>query len=164
MVDHLTFKKNPECCANCHFYVHDRTPAFSLEEEPPGNYCNHPGRAKACDVYTKEIEKLLEAGTGFMAKQQIENLMVTLSDKGMLIIGSEGYHHIEANKRTITDVSGAGDTVISISALCYASGLNNLQTGLLANLAGGQVCEKSGVVPIDRDQLLEESQQYVSGK
>ena len=60
MVDILTFKKKPECCANCHFYVSARGQRLFIEEESPGNYCNHPGRANACDAYTNALEKLLD--------------------------------------------------------------------------------------------------------
>ena len=62
-----------------------------------------------------------------------------------------------AHIRDITDVSGAGDTVVSVAALCLALKLSPVTTATLANLAGGLVCEKVGVVPIDKKQLLEEA-------
>ena len=58
--------------------------------------------------------------------------------------------------RSIADVSGAGDTVISLATLGLAAGLDLKTAVLLSNLAGGQVCEKVGVVPVDRVQLLKE--------
>ncbi len=100
-----------------------------------------------------EIEKLVAAGETFRAKQKIGILLVTLADKGMLVFEEGKHFYIPANTRRVTDVSGAGDTVISIAALSYASGMNAEQIGALSNLAGGQVCEKSGVVPVSREQL-----------
>jgi bifunctional ADP-heptose synthase (sugar kinase/adenylyltransferase) len=62
-----------------------------------------------------------------------------------------------AHIRNIEDVSGAGDTVISVAALSLALGLSPRIIGILSNLAGGLVCEKVGVVPIDKKQLLDEA-------
>ncbi|MCF8346399.1 MAG: hypothetical protein K9G38_04240 [Bacteroidales bacterium] len=115
--------------------------------------------------FTKaEVDKLAAAGLRFRKQQEITTLMITLSEKGLLVIDDEVFHHIPAVQRQVTDVSGAGDTVISLLALCYAHGMNSIQAGALANLAGGQVCERSGVVPVDREQLVEECEQLLNGK
>jgi bifunctional ADP-heptose synthase (sugar kinase/adenylyltransferase) len=59
--------------------------------------------------------------------------------------------------RNVSDVSGAGDTVIGVAALCLAQRLPPPFIAGLANLAGGLVCEKVGVVPVDKKQLFEEA-------
>lgn len=83
--------------------------------------------------------------------------LVTLSENGMLWVDEKGKgHHIGAKVRNITDVSGAGDTVISVAALAIAAGFSPLESGHLANIAGGLVCEEVGVVPIRKDALLAE--------
>jgi bifunctional ADP-heptose synthase (sugar kinase/adenylyltransferase) len=64
---------------------------------------------------------------------------------------------IPAHIRNISDVSGAGDTVVSIAALCLALKLDPILSTELANIAGGLVCEKVGVVPIDKELLFQES-------
>jgi len=84
-------------------------------------------------------------------------VMLTLSELGIIINQNGQYHHFSAEIRDIADVSGAGDTVISIAGLCLAVGLSSLETAALSNLAGGQVCEKTGVVPINKQQLLDEA-------
>ncbi|MDG1346465.1 MAG: PfkB family carbohydrate kinase, partial [Crocinitomicaceae bacterium] len=56
----------------------------------------------------------------------------------------------------IADVSGAGDTVIAVATACLAAGLSSVQMANIANLAGGLVCESSGVIAIEKDLLLEE--------
>ena len=89
-------------------------------------------------------------------ENSIQQIMVTLSEKGVFISDGASYKIIPAVERDIADVSGAGDTVICIAALCLASGLNAFQTAELANLAGGIVCEKVGVVPITPELLLKE--------
>lgn len=81
--------------------------------------------------------------------------LVTLSENGMLLIDEAGEaHHVPAHYRDIVDVSGAGDTVVSVAALCLAAGLSPVSAVEYANLAGGLVCEEVGVVPIDPEKLL----------
>jgi D-glycero-beta-D-manno-heptose-7-phosphate kinase len=96
-----------------------------------------------------------------MEKLQAEMVMVTLSEKGVLI-GTKGLdrehtvYHIPAHLRNIADVSGAGDTVISVASLCLAMKLGAEDIASLSNLAGGLVCEEVGVVPIDKNKLASE--------
>ena len=82
--------------------------------------------------------------------------MITLSEHGTYIHQGDVTHRIAAHHRKIADVSGAGDTVISVAALALAQGLPAKQIGELANLAGGLVCEEVGVVPVDRARFLSE--------
>lgn len=94
-------------------------------------------------------------------------VMATLSDKGIVYLLSKNssqpdFEHIPAHFRQIADVSGAGDTVISIAALCLAAGASATITARLANLAGGLVCEHVGVVPVNREQLLQEALEIFS--
>lgn len=86
--------------------------------------------------------------------------MVTLSEHGMYLKGKESEHHIAAHVRRIADVSGAGDTVVSIAGLSLALGLPARMIGELSNLGGGLVCEYLGVVPVDSDRLLDEAKKY----
>jgi len=88
---------------------------------------------------------------------ECEGAFITLSEHGVYINQQGSHHHIPAHKRDIVDVSGAGDTVISISALSVAIGLSPYLVAALSNLAGGLVCEHVGVVTIDKAQLLKEA-------
>ena len=85
-------------------------------------------------------------------------VLVTLSEHGVFALQANQKTYLPAHLRTISDVSGAGDTVISIAALCVALGLPAAFTAALANLGGGLVCEQVGVVPIEKQRLLEEAQ------
>lgn len=82
--------------------------------------------------------------------------LITLSEHGVFYADDAGSNLIEAHLRSITDVSGAGDTVISVAALCMASGMSLSKIAAWANIAGGLACEKVGVVPADKEQLLSE--------
>lgn len=105
-------------------------------------------------------EKVLKSSVNkFRDQQTIKMIMVTLSEAGVFFSCNGQNKIIPAHVRNISDVSGAGDTVISVAALCLALGLTPEFTAALANLAGGLVCEKVGVAPIDKTQLLIEAAQ-----
>ena len=89
--------------------------------------------------------------------------MITLSDKGLFLndLNTEGGKIYPIQPRNIADVSGAGDTVISIASLCLAMGLDAQTMASLSNLAGTQVCETAGVVPVNRAQLQREWENFV---
>lgn len=82
---------------------------------------------------------------------------ITLSENGVFIDADNNKIHVPAHIRNISDVSGAGDTVISVASLCLALNQSPKLIAEIANLAGGLVCEKVGVAPIDKDLLLSES-------
>jgi D-glycero-beta-D-manno-heptose-7-phosphate kinase len=100
----------------------------------------------------------LNHAAGFLNTQLGTRLtMITLSEKG-LFLGSdtEGGQIYPTQPRHISDVSGAGDTVISVASLCLAAKTDNRTLAVLSNLAGSQVCEVAGVVPVNREQLKKE--------
>ena len=82
---------------------------------------------------------------------------ITLSEHGVFINENDNNYFIPAHLRTIADVSGAGDTVISVAALCLACDLKPELIAEISNLAGGLVCEKVGVISIDKEQLMQEA-------
>ncbi|MCC7303303.1 MAG: D-glycero-beta-D-manno-heptose-7-phosphate kinase [Bacteroidia bacterium] len=90
-------------------------------------------------------------------KLKLDIAMITLSELGIYVSGNGTDKIIPAHVRNIADVSGAGDTVISTAALCLAAGMTPTAMASIANLAGGLVCEKVGVVPVDKELLLTES-------
>ncbi len=81
---------------------------------------------------------------------------ITLSEYGVFLKSDEFSGIIPAHKREIADVSGAGDTVISVAALCLAQQMDHVLLAQLSNLAGGMVCEEVGVVPINREKFYKE--------
>lgn len=93
-----------------------------------------------------------------MRNLSLKNIMVTMSERGVMISDGMQFDYIPAHLRKIADVSGAGDTVISVASLCMALGMSNKEVAALSNLAGGLVCEEVGVVPIDINRLAAESQ------
>ncbi|WP_020530536.1 D-glycero-beta-D-manno-heptose-7-phosphate kinase [Flexithrix dorotheae] len=105
----------------------------------------------------KDIEALSEAVNKLAKVMPVDAVMVTLSENGVYITDFEEKFHLPAHKREIADVSGAGDTVISIMSLCLAVGLPLKKIAGISNLGGGLVCEHLGVVPVEKNRLLEEA-------
>ena len=109
---------------------------------------------KSIDV--KNENDILLADTFLRDKLNNKIALITLSESGVFISEHKSNLKIPAHLRNIADVSGAGDTVISVAALCLAVKTNIQTLAALSNLAGGLVCEKRGVVPITKQQLLDE--------
>ncbi|MCW3786078.1 bifunctional heptose 7-phosphate kinase/heptose 1-phosphate adenyltransferase [Plebeiibacterium sediminum] len=107
-------------------------------------------------------EELITAGKKFQKEQEINILMITLSEHGVFINhNADGASIVPAEIRNISDVSGAGDTVISVSALCLIENIEPHLIARIANMAGGLVCEESGVVPVKKELLLKECIQKI---
>ena len=111
-------------------------------------------------VSGSSIENVENAVSKLQELLNAKIIMNTLSENGVFIRWKEEdvfqtAHH-PAHIRNIADVSGAGDTVISVAALCLMSGLEPNDITAIANLAGGLVCEEIGVVPIDKEKLQKE--------
>ncbi|MDD3740193.1 MAG: bifunctional ADP-heptose synthase [Bacteroidales bacterium] len=109
-----------------------------------------------CDIPKNDIKLIKEYSAKFIKEFNIDKLILTLSEKGLLICDKNNCIQYPAIVRDIADVSGAGDTVISVASLLLCSGASNEHIAFLSNISGGLVCEKAGVVPIDPISLLSE--------
>lgn len=87
--------------------------------------------------------------------------LLTLGDKGVYLKAGNDVITKPAHIRNVSDVSGAGDTVISVAALCLAAKTSLDTLAALSNMAGGIVCEYPGVVPIDKERLMEEAMEFL---
>lgn len=90
-------------------------------------------------------------------KLNAAGVMVTLSENGVYVDFQNEKIKLPAHPREIADVSGAGDTVVSVAALCVALKQKPEVIAGLSNLAGGLVCQHVGVVPINKEELLREA-------
>lgn len=118
--------------------------------------------AMAESSYEKNIDSVKLWTKELMGKLMLQNVLVTLSEKGVFYYSNQGQGVIPAHYRKIADVSGAGDTVIAIAALGLANNLNIHQIASLSNLAGGIVCEFPGVVSPDLTVLKSEALQFLA--
>ncbi len=105
-------------------------------------------------------QSVIDAAQKLRTMLDCKYVLTTMSDKGVLMSLKEKAEErnifIPAHMRMISDVSGAGDTVISLASLCLAMNRNPNEIAYISNLAGGLVCEEVGVVPINKEKLLRE--------
>ena len=87
--------------------------------------------------------------------------MITLSEKGIFYQEKNNKCIVPSHRRNIADVSGAGDTVIAVASLIYASTKNIRLATEVANIAGGIVCEEVGTAAINKEKLLEECKELI---
>ncbi len=103
---------------------------------------------------SSDEDSLRAAAAYLREKLACTYVMITLSEDGVFIDGDAKSHLAPAPKRTVSDVCGAGDTVISVAALALATGLAIPDMASLAALAGTTACQFAGVVPIRGELLL----------
>ncbi len=115
-------------------------------------------------VYTEDISQLKNKMESFRKEHKLSIVMLTMAEKGVVISyqedGQDFFKQIPAKVRNVADVSGAGDTVISVAAIALALGVPAPIMAEIANLAGGIVCEYVGVVPINPERLLDEATKW----
>jgi len=86
---------------------------------------------------------------------ELESMLVTLGEQGMKLF-EEGRHvtHIPTQAQAVFDVSGAGDTVISVFTLALAAGAKKLEAAYIANYAAGIVVGKVGTAVTTKEEIL----------
>jgi D-beta-D-heptose 7-phosphate kinase/D-beta-D-heptose 1-phosphate adenosyltransferase len=110
--------------------------------------------ARALQLDARDLKPLLDAAEALVQKLDLEFLTATLGDKGIALVRPGNCFVVPAVARQVFDVSGAGDTVIAVLALCLASGLKPETAVELANIAAGIVVGKVGTVPVEKHELL----------
>ena len=113
-------------------------------------------------IQPQDTEAIKQADAQLRDRLNNKISLITLSENGIYVSDTTGQEHLPVFRRTIADVSGAGDTVIAVASLCLAAGCNSHEIAWLSNLAGGIVCESVGVVPITKQQLHHEASMVLS--
>ncbi|MEO6166599.1 MAG: bifunctional ADP-heptose synthase [Chitinophagales bacterium] len=120
-----------------------------------------PNLREIREALNAEINEINESSLVNVSNKLMDRLsnkitLLTLSEYGIFFHSKKESGILSAHKRDISDVSGAGDTVIAMITLCLASGMPLSEAANLANIAGGLVCEHPGVIPISIDMLQSE--------
>ncbi|MBU3665157.1 MAG: D-glycero-beta-D-manno-heptose-7-phosphate kinase [Chthoniobacterales bacterium] len=112
-----------------------------------------PWREPAADPL--EDRPLLEVASVLLEKWDTEQLLITLSELGMLLVTRDGTrHHTPTRAREVFDVSGAGDTAIALYALSLCAGATPVEASEIANHASGVVVGKLGTATLTPEELL----------
>jgi D-beta-D-heptose 7-phosphate kinase/D-beta-D-heptose 1-phosphate adenosyltransferase len=116
---------------------------------------NQAELARAANMPVGSEAEAVAAATKVLRDAKAEAILVTRSDKGMVLVEASGAVHVEpARAREIFDVSGAGDTVIAVLALAHACGHAMPEAMRLANTAAGVVVSKLGTATVEFDELM----------
>jgi rfaE bifunctional protein kinase chain/domain len=99
----------------------------------------------------KDIEN---AGLEILEKLNSDFVLITRGEKGMSLISKNYAIHIPTMAKEVFDVTGAGDTVISILAASYCAGADIEYSTLLSNQAAGIVVGRLGAATIKPEELL----------
>jgi rfaE bifunctional protein kinase chain/domain len=113
-------------------------------------------RAKVPFRIEPELGALREAAQHIRSQLGNRYALITLSEQGLFYESKQEASILPTQPRLIADVCGAGDTVFAIAGIGLSLNMPLSEIALLSNLAGGQVCEKVGVVPVDATQLQKE--------
>lgn len=127
-----------------------------------------PNFKEFCDglqinIDANNIELLSYHAEKLRKELRTDIIMVTLSEKGLFIQDEHNYYTMPTYAKNIYDVSGAGDTVISIASLALTLNLDIYTIALLSNISGGIACETMGVGPINKTQLKERAKPLLLG-
>ena len=102
-------------------------------------------------------KELVQKGQALMTELELGALLITRSEHGMTLLrAGESEVHFPARAREVFDVTGAGDTVISVLAAALAAGSPLPQAAALANIAAGIVVAKLGTASVSMPELRRE--------
>lgn len=101
-----------------------------------------------------DLARIKHSCAPLMEAWKVETLVVTMGKLGLALFDETGFHHIPAwGTEAAVDVSGAGDTVVSVYTCALAAGAGNLDAAMLANTAGGLVVMKKGTATVSAEEL-----------
>ena len=106
------------------------------------------------DLNANNLDAVLSIAEKMVPAFSLDFMTATLSEKGIALVRPGRRFLAPAVARQVFDVSGAGDTVVAILALCLASAIEPESAVELANIAAGIVVGKVGTVPVEKHELL----------
>ncbi len=108
---------------------------------------------QATGVFPETDELTEKAGKTLIDKFNLDFALITRSEKGMSLITEKESFHIRSKTRQVYDVTGAGDTVISVFTLALSCGASPVEAAKLANISGSIVVGKLGTATVEIDEI-----------
>ena len=115
---------------------------------------NHHEAEVATHHRVRSDDDACEAARKFRTRAQCDAVLITRGEQGMWLSADGAEGSIPAVAREVSDVTGAGDTVVATLALALAAGATLTEAAVLANHAAGIVVAKFGPATVTRDELL----------
>ncbi len=98
-------------------------------------------------------EDTQKLGKDILKALRAESVLITQGEEGMTLFEKARVTHIPTMAQEVYDVTGAGDTVISVLTLALACGASYVEAARLANLAAGIVVGKLGTATVSPQEL-----------
>lgn len=118
---------------------------------------NRPEIARASGLPVTNEAEYQAAAQWMLDQLQLDAAIITLDKDGAYLATREGEPHWLRNRQLqVYDVTGAGDTFLSMLTVARAAGAPWVEAATLANIAGGLECEKFGSVPITPQEIIQE--------
>jgi D-beta-D-heptose 7-phosphate kinase/D-beta-D-heptose 1-phosphate adenosyltransferase len=114
---------------------------------------NHHEAEAVTLMRIRTSEDARAAASRFRERAGCESVLVTRGEHGMMLLGPERHTELPAEAREVSDVTGAGDTVIATMALALAAGAPLVDAARLANRAAGIVVGKFGPATVTVEEL-----------
>ena len=115
---------------------------------------NHHEAAEAAGRYVQNEEQLMAVGQFLLHRLQAGSVLITRGEKGMTLFQENGeVTKIPTMAKEVFDVTGAGDTVISVVALAMAVGASPKEAAILSNYAAGIVVGEVGTATVKASEL-----------
>jgi D-beta-D-heptose 7-phosphate kinase/D-beta-D-heptose 1-phosphate adenosyltransferase len=116
---------------------------------------NHQEAETATHRRIRTDEEAREAALEFRARARAEAALITRGEQGMWLSSREAEGSIPAVAREVSDVTGAGDTVVATLAAALGAGATLAEAAILANVAAGIVVGKFGPATVTPGELLQ---------
>jgi D-beta-D-heptose 7-phosphate kinase/D-beta-D-heptose 1-phosphate adenosyltransferase len=115
---------------------------------------NHHEAGQAAGRWIQSEEDLMEVGRQLLQQLQCGSILITRGEKGMTLFQDTGeITNIPTMAKEVFDVTGAGDTVISVLTLALAVGADPKQAAVLSNYAAGIVVGEVGTATLKASDL-----------
>lgn len=115
---------------------------------------NHYEAAEAAGRWIQSEQDLIEVGWTLLKRLQAESILITRGEKGMTLFEKSGeVTHIPTMAQEVYDVTGAGDTAISVLAMAMAVGASPKEAAILSNYAAGIVVGEVGTATLKANDL-----------
>jgi len=115
---------------------------------------NHFEAGQMAGVEMENDAEVEQQGMALRKTLQCDDLLITRGERGMSLLLDDGIHHLPTVAQEVFDVTGAGDTVISVMTYFLAQGKSPLEAARLANIAGGIVVGKLGTATVTVDEIM----------
>ncbi|HMO16511.1 MAG TPA: D-glycero-beta-D-manno-heptose-7-phosphate kinase [Oligoflexia bacterium] len=124
-----------------------------------GASCVKPNKKEATQVSGIKIktpDDAIRSANQIKEKNDFECVMVTLGEMGLVLVQNDtGSFKLDTIAQEVFDVSGAGDTVSAVFALCLSVGASPVEASVIANCAAARVIREVGTAAVEPDELKE---------